>query len=281
MHVPDADAAGGAGHLWKAGPHLRRSANLDRTRRAASRSERSGAATPTAPTHSTDRVGALRPDRRPHRGNQPLDRSRPTRLTSAPADTPQTGTDGVGARSATNRGPTPVGGHLNRSVPSAGCCADSTRSDKPAGHTAAITGFAWSGNTMSSAMTDTAAKIRTLAAHPGRVATEAARRRTFAVISHPDAGKSADRGIGPACAGDQRGRRHPRPRRAASPRCRTGWRWRRLPYLDHVDRGCGSLTATASSTSSTPPATPTLEVPYRVLTAVDAAVMLIDAAKTP
>jgi peptide chain release factor 3 len=57
---------------------------------------------------------------------------------------------------------------------------------------AAITGLQSGANTIAGAMTDYALAASPTAetSPPGRISAEAGRRRTFAVISHPDAGKS-------------------------------------------------------------------------------------------
>ena len=128
--------------------------------------------------------------------------------------------------------------------------------------------FAARANTISCDMSDT------------QLAAEAQRRRTFAVINQPpDAGKSTltealalhARAITEAGAIHGKAGRHStvsdwmemeRPAASRSPRPR-----------------CSSRTATASSTCSTPRARGFLRDTYRVLTAVDCAVMLIDAAR--
>jgi peptide chain release factor 3 len=119
---------------------------------------------------------------------------------------------------------------------------------------------------------------------PRAAGREAARRRTFAIISHPDAGKTTltekfllyggatltggRRGQGQAASG---GGRRPPP---------TGWSWSskrgisitstvlQFPYRDHV---CNLL--------DTPGHRDFSEDTYRVLAAADAAVMVLDAAK--
>ena len=55
-----------------------------------------------------------------------------------------------------------------------------------------ITGLHRGANTIADAMTDIALTASPSAdpSPPGRISAEAGRRRTFAVISHPDAGKS-------------------------------------------------------------------------------------------
>jgi peptide chain release factor 3 len=117
------------------------------------------------------------------------------------------------------------------------------------------------------------------APHP-LVRAEAARRRTFAVISHPDAGKST---LTEALALharviSQAGAVHGKANGA--PPCPTGWRWRRpaassitSTALQFEYGGCAvNLLDTAGHADFS-------EDTYRVLSAVDAAVMLLDAAK--
>ncbi len=125
-------------------------------------------------------------------------------------------------------------------------------------------------------MTENALDTRTA----GRVAAEAARRRTFAVISHPDAGKST---LTEALA------MHARVITEAG--AIHGKAGRRSTVSDWMDmekaRGI-SITSTALqfpyrdcviNLLDTPGHADFSEDTYRVLTAVDAAVMLIDAAK--
>ena len=116
---------------------------------------------------------------------------------------------------------------------------------------------------------------------PAEVSAQAARRRTFAVISHPDAGKSTlTEALVAARPGD---RRRPAPctaRPAAARPCRTGWRWRRPAASRSARRRCSSPTATCViNLVDTPGHADFSEDTYRVLTAVDSAVMLLDAAK--
>ena len=116
--------------------------------------------------------------------------------------------------------------------------------------------------------------------HGGAVADEAARRRTFAVISHPDAGKSTltealalhARAIGEAGAVHGKGNR----RGVVS------------DWMDmEKDRGISITSAvlqfaydgTVINLLDTPGHADFSEDTYRVLAAVDAAVMLVDAAK--
>ena len=116
---------------------------------------------------------------------------------------------------------------------------------------------------------------------PPDLLAEAARRRTFAIISHPDAGKTTLTEKFLLYAGAvQRGRRGARPARGAARRPRTGWsssssaasRSRstvlQFPYRDHV-----------VNLLDTPGHRDFSEDTYRVLAAVDAAVMVLDAAK--
>src|SRR6476469_5618361 len=116
--------------------------------------------------------------------------------------------------------------------------------------------------------------------HGGAVAEEAARRRTFAVISHPDAGKSTltealalhARAIGEAGAVHGKGNR----RGVVSD-------WMEM----EKDRGISITSAvlqfaydgTVVNLLDTPGHADFSEDTYRVLAAVDAAVMLVDAAK--
>ena len=111
-------------------------------------------------------------------------------------------------------------------------------------------------------------------AHPP-VSAQAQRRRTFAVISHPDAGKStltealalhADAITRPA-------RSTARP--AAAARCRTGWRWSRRAASPSARRRCSSrYRDRVINLLDTPGHADFSEDTYRVLTAVDCAVML-------
>lgn len=130
---------------------------------------------------------------------------------------------------------------------------------------------------MSADMTDT---VDTRSAPAGRVAAEAARRRTFAVISHPDAGKST---LTEALA------LHARVINEAG--AIHGKAGRRSTVSDWMEmekaRGI-SITSTALqfpyrdcviNLLDTPGHADFSEDTYRVLTAVDCAVMLIDAAK--
>ena len=129
-------------------------------------------------------------------------------------------------------------------------------------------------------MTETATTSASANGPTGRVATEAARRRTFAVISHPDAGKST---LTEALA------LHARVITEAG--AIHGKAGRRSTVSDWMEmekaRGI-SITSTALqfpyrdcviNLLDTPGHADFSEDTYRVLTAVDAAVMLIDAAK--
>ncbi|WP_193103579.1 peptide chain release factor 3 [Brachybacterium sp. FME24] len=118
------------------------------------------------------------------------------------------------------------------------------------------------------------------AAPPLRVLDEAMRRRTFAVISHPDAGKSTltEAMALHAHVVDEAGVTHGKARRAAS-----------ISDWGEVERERGiSITSSALrfdyqdvvfNLLDTPGHSDFSEDTYRVLTAVDFAVMLIDAAK--
>ncbi|MCV7316142.1 peptide chain release factor 3 [Mycolicibacillus parakoreensis] len=136
-------------------------------------------------------------------------------------------------------------------------------------------------------MTDNAANSRTVAPtqHTGRVAAEAARRRTFAVISHPDAGKSTltEALVLHARAIAEAGAVHGKAGRRA-----TVSDWMEMekargisitstalqfPYRSAAGRDC------VINLLDTPGHADFSEDTYRVLTAVDAAVMLIDAGK--
>lgn len=115
---------------------------------------------------------------------------------------------------------------------------------------------------------------------PSRVLEEAMRRRTFAVISHPDAGKSTltESLALHARVVDRAGATHGKASRAAS-----------LSDWGEVERERGiSITSTALrfdyhdvvfNLLDTPGHSDFSEDTYRVLTAVDFAVMLVDAAK--
>ncbi|HTM85319.1 MAG TPA: peptide chain release factor 3, partial [Mycobacterium sp.] len=135
-------------------------------------------------------------------------------------------------------------------------------------------------------MTDNALDSSTVAApQSGRIAAEAARRRTFAVISHPDAGKSTltEALVLHARAITEAGAVHGKAGRRA-----TVSDWMEMEKARGI-----SITSTALQFPYTTPSgrdcvINLLDTPghadfsedtYRVLTAVDSAVMLIDAAK--
>lgn len=145
-----------------------------------------------------------------------------------------------------------------------------------------ITGLHRRANTIATAMTDTAltAAPSPHASPPGRISAEAGRRRTFAVISHPDAGKST---LTEALA------LHARVITEAG--AVHGKAGRRATVSDWMEmekaRGI-SITSTVLqfpyrdcviNLLDTPGHADFSEDTYRVLTAVDCAVMLIDAAK--
>lgn len=95
VRVDDTDAAGGAGHLWKLVRTFDDPGHLDRTRCASPGHQRHGRR--RLSHRSTGRpVGALRPDRRSHRGIQPVDRPTTARAATASADAAQTATCGIG-----------------------------------------------------------------------------------------------------------------------------------------------------------------------------------------
>jgi len=131
---------------------------------------------------------------------------------------------------------------------------------------------------MSGAMTDTAPATDTRSA--GRVAAEAARRRTFAVISHPDAGKST---LTEALALHARVISEAGAIHGKAGRKSTVSDWMEMEKARGI-----SITSTALqfpyrdcviNLLDTPGHADFSEDTYRVLTAVDCAVMLIDAAK--
>src|SRR5690349_9565433 len=127
-------------------------------------------------------------------------------------------------------------------------------------------------------MTDNA--VAAVAPSSGRISAEAARRRTFAVISHPDAGKST---LTEALA------LHARViGQAGAVHGKAGRRGTVSDWMD-IERARGiSITSAALQFAYRDTVVNLLDTPghadfsedtYRVLTAVDAAVMLIDAAK--
>jgi peptide chain release factor 3 len=142
-----------------------------------------------------------------------------------------------------------------------------------------ITGLQDQANTMAGAMTDNAlATVDT--PPPGRISAEAARRRTFAVISHPDAGKST---LTEALA------LHARViTEAGAVHGKAGRRSTVSDWMDMEKARGISITSTVLqfpyrdcviNLLDTPGHADFSEDTYRVLTAVDCAVMLIDAAK--
>ena len=132
-------------------------------------------------------------------------------------------------------------------------------------------------------MTDnapSAAKSTSTSTSTDRVATEAARRRTFAVISHPDAGKST---LTEALALHARAINEAGAIHGKAGRKSTVSDWMEMEKARGI-----SITSTALqfpyrdcviNLLDTPGHADFSEDTYRVLTAVDAAVMLIDAAK--
>jgi peptide chain release factor 3 len=118
------------------------------------------------------------------------------------------------------------------------------------------------------------------ASRPGRISAEAARRRTFAVISHPDAGKST---LTEALALHARAITE-----AGAVHGKAGRRATVSDWMDMEKARGISITSTALqfpyrdcviNLLDTPGHADFSEDTYRVLTAVDCAVMLIDAAK--
>ena len=116
-----------------------------------------------------------------------------------------------------------------------------------------------------------------------QVLSEAARRRTFAIISHPDAGKTTLTEKFLLYAGAvQDGRCRARPAAGGrSATSATGWSSSRQRGISiTLDRAAVPVPRPRRSTCSTRPATATSrEDTYRVLAAVDAVVMVLDAAK--
>jgi len=128
-------------------------------------------------------------------------------------------------------------------------------------------------------MTDTALSAPTTSP-PGRISAEAARRRTFAVISHPDAGKST---LTEALALHARAITEAGAIHGKAGRRSTVSDWMEMEKARGI-----SITSTALqfpyrdcviNLLDTPGHADFSEDTYRVLTAVDCAVMLIDAAK--
>ena len=113
------------------------------------------------------------------------------------------------------------------------------------------------------------------------ITREIARRRTFAIISHPDAGKTTltEKLLLYGGAVHLAGVRE-RAQGAARTRPPTGWSWSSSAASPSPPPCCSSSTTAAASTCSTRPGHQDFsEDTYRTLTAVDSAVMVIDAAK--
>ena len=111
------------------------------------------------------------------------------------------------------------------------------------------------------------------------IAAEVARRRTFAIISHPDAGKTTLTekfllyGGAVHLAGAVK-------RARASGHRPTGWRWSTSAASRSARRCCQfDYARSVVNLLDTPGHKDFSEDTYRVLTAVDAVVMVIDAAK--
>ena len=145
-----------------------------------------------------------------------------------------------------------------------------------------ITGSPQKANIIAGVMTDNAvaAPPATDTAPPGRIAAEAGRRRTFAVISHPDAGKST---LTEALALHARAITEAGAVHGKAGRRSTVSDWMEMEKARGI-----SITSTALqfpyrtcviNLLDTPGHADFSEDTYRVLTAVDSAVMLIDAAK--
>ncbi|MPY93387.1 MAG: peptide chain release factor 3 [Acidimicrobiia bacterium] len=118
------------------------------------------------------------------------------------------------------------------------------------------------------------------AAAPGRAATEAARRRTFAIISHPDAGKTTLTEKFLLYGGALTG--------AGSVKARSGGRAASSDWMEIEQKRGISITSAAltfpyrdrvMNLVDTPGHRDFSEDTYRVLAACDAAVMVLDAAK--
>ncbi len=145
-----------------------------------------------------------------------------------------------------------------------------------------ITGLPSGANTIAGAMTDNALAAAPTAdtSPPGRISAEAGRRRTFAVISHPDAGKST---LTEALALHARAITEAGAVHGKAGRRATVSDWMEMEKARGI-----SITSTALqfpyrtcviNLLDTPGHADFSEDTYRVLTAVDSAVMLIDAAK--
>src|SRR6476469_5901184 len=145
-----------------------------------------------------------------------------------------------------------------------------------------ITGSPQKANIIAGVMTDNAVAASPAAetAPPGRIAAEAGRRRTFAVISHPDAGKST---LTEALALHARAITEAGAVHGKAGRRSTVSDWMEMEKARGI-----SITSTVLqfpyrtcvvNLLDTPGHADFSEDTYRVLTAVDAAVMLVDAAK--
>ena len=145
-----------------------------------------------------------------------------------------------------------------------------------------ITGLHSGANTIAGAMTDNAQAAPPTAdtSPPGRISAETGRRRTFAVISHPDAGKST---LTEALALHARAITEAGAVHGKAGRRATVSDWMEMEKARGI-----SITSTVLqfpyrtcviNLLDTPGHADFSEDTYRVLTAVDSAVMLIDAAK--
>jgi small GTP-binding protein len=115
----------------------------------------------------------------------------------------------------------------------------------------------------------------------GHSAKEISKRRTFAIISHPDAGKTTLTEKLLLYGGAVQARRlRDGAQKSARARLPTGWNWKRSAASPSARRCCNSITtASASTCCDTPGHKDFSEDTYRVLTAVDSVVMVIDSAK--